>query len=133
MVVGQPIRWEIILENLTLKSNTFRHAVRLTLAMLIGYAISIFFSLSHGYWVLLTILTILRPVYAVSRQRNIQRLGGTLLGAALAAAALYFISDRSFLLAIMVVSMVMSYSLLRVNYFGFVLFLTVYIIIRFIF
>ncbi len=131
IVVAQPISWEIILENLTLKSNTFRHAVRLTVAMLVGYGISSFFSLSHIYWVLLTIVTVLRPVYSVSRQRNIQRLGGTFLGALLAATALYFISDRAVLLAIMIFSMVMSYSLLRMNYLGFVLFLTVYIIITF--
>jgi len=131
LVVGQPVIWNTLKENLTFKSNTFRHAVRLTVAMLIGYTLSILLSLSHSYWVLLTIVTILKPVYSVSRQRNIQRLGGTLSGALLAAVAIYFISDRAILLALMIFSMVMSYSFLRINYLGFVVFLTIYIIISF--
>ncbi|CAN5328940.1 FUSC family membrane protein [soil metagenome] len=130
-VIGQPIVWNVLLENLSIKSNTFRHAIRLTIAVVIGYLISHFFSLSHAYWVLLTIVTILKPVYAVSRQRNIQRLSGTLLGALLASIAIYFISDRTILLAIMVFSMALSYSFLRINYLGFVVFLTIYIIISF--
>ncbi len=109
LVVGQPVVWETFKDNLTLKSNTFRHAVRLTVSMLIGYALSNLLSLNHAYWVLLTIVTILKPVYSVSRQRNIQRLTGTLLGALLAAIGIYFISDRTILLALMIFSMIMSY------------------------
>jgi uncharacterized membrane protein YccC len=130
-VIGQPIRWQEIRENLTLKSNTFRHALRLTMAMVIGYTVSIYFSLSHVYWVLLTIVTILKPVYTVSRTRNIQRVSGTLVGAFIAIVLLYFISSTVALFIILIISMIMGYSFLRVNYFGFVLFLTLYIIISF--
>lgn len=131
VAISQPIRWQEIRENLTLKSNTFRHALRLTAAMMVGYALSIYFSLSHAYWVLLTIVTILKPVYAVSRVRNIQRVSGTLVGALVAMGILYFVSNTGVLLTILIFSMIMGYSFLRINYFGFVLFLTVYIIITF--
>ncbi len=131
IVIGHPIRWQDIRENLTLKSNTFRHALRLTLAMVAGYSISFLFTLSHAYWILLTIVTILKPVYAVSRKRNMQRVGGTLVGAVLAILIIYFISSQAALLTILILSMIMGYSLLRVNYFGFVLFITLYIIITF--
>ncbi|NOT74108.1 MAG: hypothetical protein HOP08_04205 [Cyclobacteriaceae bacterium] len=131
MAMGQPIEWEVVRENLTIKSNTFRHALRLSFGLLLGYVISVSLSLTQVYWVLLTIVTILKPVYSVSRQRNFQRLGGTLLGALLAAVAIYFVTDRAALLVMMIFSMIMSYSFLRINYFGFVLFLTIYIIITF--
>ncbi len=131
IAVAQPITFAAIFENLTFKSNTFRHAFRLTTAVMIGYAVSFFLSLSHVYWVLLTIVTVLRPVYAVSRQRNIQRVAGTLGGAVIAIGILYFISGRGYLLAIMICSMVMSYSFFRINYLSFVLFLTIYVIITF--
>ena len=129
--VTQPISWVTLRENLTFKSNTFRHAFRLTVAVMLGYGVSFFLPLNHVYWVLLTIVTVLRPVYAISRRRNIERVAGTLAGAIAAIAILYFISGRGYLLTIMICSMIMSYSLFRVNYFSFVLFLTVYVIITF--
>ena len=130
-VASQSLDWQVIKENLTIKSNHFRYAIRLTMAMLAGYMFSIVFSLGHTYWVLLTIVTILKPVYAVSRKRNIQRLAGTLTGALVAILLIYFITNATVLVAVLVICMIIGYSLLRVNYFGFVLFLTVYIIITF--
>lgn len=130
-VVGTPVRWQLIRENLTLKSNTFRYALRLAIGMIIGYGTSLFLSLSHMYWVLLTIVTILKPVYATTRKRNIERVAGTIAGALLALGLLAFIRENTILLALMIFSMLLSYSFLRVNYFAFVLFLTVYIIITF--
>jgi len=130
-VVGTPVTWQLIRENLTLKSNTFRYALRLTIGMIIGYATSLFLSLSHMYWVLLTIVTILKPVYATTSKRNIERVAGTLAGAILALGVLAFIHENAILLGLMIFSMLLSYSLLRVNYFSFVLFLTVYIVITF--
>ncbi|PZR40265.1 MAG: hypothetical protein DI538_04780 [Azospira oryzae] len=130
-VASQSIEWQVIKENFSLKSNHFRYAIRLTAAMLTGYAVSILFSLGHTYWVLLTIVTILKPVYAVSRKRNIHRLAGTLTGALVAILLIYFITNTTALVVILVICMIMGYSLLRINYFGFVLFLTIYIIITF--
>ncbi len=130
-VASQSLEWQVMKENFTLKSNHFRYAIRLTVAMLTGYAVSIVFSLGHTYWVLLTIVTILKPVYAVSRKRNIHRLAGTLTGALAAILLIYFITNTTALVVILVICMIMGYSLLRVNYFGFVLFLTIYIIITF--
>ena len=75
---SKPLHVSLLLENLNLRSNNFRYAIRLTLAMVIGYAVSLFFAVSHAYWVLLTIVTILKPVYNVTRRRNIQRVMGTL-------------------------------------------------------
>lgn len=128
---SKPIHVSLILENLTLRSNNFKYAVRLTLAMAIGYGVSTMFAVSHTYWVLLTIITILKPVYNVTRRRNIQRVLGTLGGILLASIILFFVSDTTLLLLLLIGSMLMAYSLLRVNYLGFVIFLTTYIIITF--
>lgn len=130
-VASQSLEWQVMKENFSLKSNHFRYALRLTIAMLTGYGVSMLFLLGHTYWVLLTIVTILKPVYAVSRKRNIQRLAGTLVGALTAILLIYFVTNTTALVALLVICMIMGYSLLRVNYFGFVLFLTIYIIITF--
>jgi uncharacterized membrane protein (TIGR01666 family) len=125
------IQVSLILENLTFRSNNFRYAVRLTAAMLMGYGISSVFAVSHTYWVLLTIITILKPVYNVTRRRNIQRVIGTLAGVIIASLILFLISNATVLLILLIVSMLMAYSFLRINYLGFVIFLTIYIIITF--
>lgn len=127
----KPLEVSLILENLTLRSNNFKYAVRLTLAMAIGYGVSTLFAVSHTYWVLLTIITILKPVYNVTRKRNIQRVLGTLGGIVAASIILFFVSDTTALLTLLIGSMLMAYSLLRINYLGFVIFLTIYIIITF--
>jgi len=126
-----PIHWRTLFENLSLDSNDFRHAVRLTVAVAAGYFVSFYLSVHHTYWILLTIVTILRPVYALSRKRNQERLLGTLAGAAIATGVLFVVKGGAALLALMIFAMIMSYSLLRVNYLGFVLFLTVYLVITF--
>lgn len=128
---GQPLRWQTLKENFSLQSNHFRYSLRLTLAMLAGFGVASVFSLAHTYWVLLTILTILRPVYALTRKRNIERLTGTFLGGFLAIGLLAFVSQTPILLGVMIISMLLAYSFLRVNYFSFVFFLTLFIILTF--
>jgi uncharacterized membrane protein YccC len=128
---SKPIHVSLLVENFTFRSNNFKYAVRLTAAMLAGYAVSSMLSVSHTYWVLLTILTIVKPVYNVTRRRNIQRVLGTLAGVLAASIILFLISDTTVLLVLLVVCMLMAYSLLRVNYLGFVIFLTIYIVITF--
>src|SRR4051812_24874209 len=73
---------KLLINNLTLQSSNFRHAVRLTVALLVGYFISLFFPLGHSYWILLTIGVIIKPAYSITRKRNLQRVTGTLAGAA---------------------------------------------------
>jgi uncharacterized membrane protein YccC len=127
----EPLHVSLILENFTLRSNNFRYALRLTIAMTIGYIVSTFLAVSHAYWVLLTIITILKPVYNVTRRRNIQRVFGTLAGILAASIVLMLVSNTTVLLVLLVISMLMAYSFLRINYLGFVIFLTIYIIITF--
>jgi uncharacterized membrane protein YccC len=133
LAATQPVSLRFLRENLTMKSDTFRHALRLTVAMTLAYFISLLLPLSHSYWVLLTLVTILKPAYAISRKRNIQRVAGTLVGVVVASLVLYFVTNTSLLMSILIMSMLMGYSLLRMQYFGFVVFLTIFLIISFYF
>ncbi|HEY3402471.1 MAG TPA: FUSC family membrane protein, partial [Ohtaekwangia sp.] len=126
-----PITVSLLKENLTIRSNTFRFAIRITAALLVGYGVSALFALSHAYWVMLTVLTILKPVYHLARKRNIQRVAGTLIGVVVAGGILFLITSNTVLVIIMILCMLMAYSLLRINYFGFVTFLTLYVVITF--
>ena len=128
---SKPLHVSLLLENLNLRSNNFRYAIRLTLAMVIGYVVSLFLAVSHAYWVLLTIVTILKPVYNVTRRRNIQRVIGTLGGVLAASIILFLVSNNTVLMILLITCMLLAYSFLRINYLGFVIFLTIYLVITF--
>ena len=57
-----------------------RYALRLSISFLIGYAISEYFNIAKGEWIVLTILFVLQPSYSETRKRLLQRIIGTLAG-----------------------------------------------------
>nr|WP_163501388.1 YccS family putative transporter [Halomonas socia] len=72
--------WERIRLNLTLASPTFRHALRLPLALLAGYGLLQWLDPQQGFWILLTTLFVCRPNFATTRRFLTQRIIGTVLG-----------------------------------------------------
>jgi uncharacterized membrane protein (TIGR01666 family) len=125
------IDFKLVKDNLSFNSNTFRHAVRVSVATLVGYIISKFLPLGHSYWILLTIIVILKPAYGLSKRRSYERLSGTIAGALVGVAVLFFVKDDTALFIIMLVLMVGAYSLIRTKYLISILFLTPYIMILF--
>jgi len=130
-ITHQPIDVKLLLDNLTLESNTFRHALRISIATLFGFIISLLFPVGHSYWILLTIIVILKPAYSLTKKRNYQRLAGTVLGAFIGLLTLYFIKDKEVLFVMMLLMMVGTYSLMRINYMISVIFMTPYILLLF--
>lgn len=62
------------------RSMHFRHAMRLAVGMLGGYALMLALHPRHGYWILLTTLFVCQPGYGATRRRLIQRVAGTTAG-----------------------------------------------------
>jgi YccS/YhfK family integral membrane protein len=65
---------------LTPTSLVFRHALRLSVALAVGYGVVQFIDQSQGYWILLTTLFVCQPNYGATRLKLFQRVGGTVLG-----------------------------------------------------
>ena len=119
-------------ENLTLKSTLFRHAVRMAFVMGIGYLFSLVINIgAHSYWILLTIMVILKPGFSLTKQRNFQRLVGTIIGGISGALILILIKDETVLFILLLLFMVATYSLIRLNYIVSVMFMTPFILIMF--
>ncbi|MES1214857.1 MAG: FUSC family membrane protein [Bacteroidota bacterium] len=127
----QNITWELLRDNLTLNSNIFRHALRVSIATIAGYIISRFLSVGHSYWILLTIIVILKPTYSLTKKRNYERLLGTASGALAALFLLYFIDNKTALFVLLILLMIGTYSFLRSNYLVGVFFTTAYILLLF--
>jgi hypothetical protein len=115
--------------NLTLDSSAFRHAIRLAAAVALATVGYHAFTLNRGYWIPMTALIVLRPDFYETFSRGLARVGGTLLGAALATAVVHVIQPSPGLLAVFVLVCVWAcYSLFRVNYALFTVCLTGYVV-----
>jgi uncharacterized membrane protein YccC len=130
-VTHQDIDLNVLLNNFNWRSNTFRHAIRVSAATTIGYIVSLFFPLGHSYWILLTIIVILKPNYGLTKKRNYDRLLGTIAGAAIGVLILYGIRDRHVIFGFMIMLMILAYSFMRTKYIVFVMLMTPYILILF--
>src|SRR3546814_1522241 len=76
---------------------------------------------AHGYWIVLTILVVMKPGFALTRQRNGWRLAGTLIGCALALVLFNVTHNPDVYLAVLVVTRSEEHtselqSLMRISY-----------------
>ncbi|AKK71442.1 membrane protein [Chryseobacterium sp. P1-3] len=124
---------KVLRNNISLSSSHFRHAIRITTALLLGYLFSMFdfLGLGHTYWILITITAILKPAYSITKKRNLLRLYGTITGAVIAYIILHFIHINGILFAILLISMIMCFSFLKGRYYWAVLFMTIYVFLSF--
>ena len=111
-------RLGMLTSNLRLDSPICRYALRITLAAGVALALSTFIPVlaRQGYWILLTVLIIMKPGFALTRQRNGFRLFGTLTGCALAFGALFSVHDQTMLFILMVLVTIIGASMLQINY-----------------
>lgn len=131
-VSRQSLDPRILWSNLSFDSAVFRHALRVAIACIAGYAVSRWLSYGeYSYWILLTIAFILKPAFGLTRQRNIDRLIGTLAGGLIGVLILVLVENTTVQFVCMVVLMVGAYSVLRTNYIAMVIYITAYILILF--
>ncbi|WP_285008319.1 FUSC family protein [Pedobacter faecalis] len=130
-VTRQSFDTDLLWENLTFRSSTFRHSLRVAIVMLIGFVVAKSLNFSHSYWILLTILVISKPGFSLTKQRNYERLVGTIAGSFAGMGILIYIQDKNALFAILLICMIGSYSFQRKNYVVSVLFMTPYILVLF--
>lgn len=131
-VSHQSFDFKIIRNNLNLESSTFRYALRLAIVCLIGYIVGNLLPVGHhSYWIILTIMVILKPGFSTTKQRNYERAIGTIIGGVSGGLLLYFIRDENARFIIMVLFMIITYSTQRVLYFISVIFMTPFVLILF--
>jgi YccS/YhfK family integral membrane protein len=71
---------ERVKRQLTPRSALFRHAVRLSLALALGYGAMRLIHPGHGYWILMTSLFVCQQSYGETVSRMGERMAGTVLG-----------------------------------------------------
>lgn len=106
----------LLWRNLNFGSSIFRHSLRLSIALTVGYAIGVFFNFQNPYWIMLTVIVILRPSYGMTRQRFRERLIGTLIGGALGLVIALMVENVYVLGLLGIFSIVLAFANLQKNY-----------------
>lgn len=127
------IVWSKLRDNLSFNSSIFRHALRMAIVMSVTFLVlnaDLFNIGSMGsFWVLLTIMVILKPGFGLTKERNFQRLLGTIIGGIIGAIILMTVHNQIALFILLIFFFLTAYSLFRVNYIVAVLFMTPYVLI----
>src|SRR5690606_31430957 len=127
------IVWSKLRDNLSFNSSIFRHALRMAVVMAVTYLVLNMDWFNVGsmgsYWVLLTIMVILKPGFGLTKERNFQRLLGTVIGGIIGAIILMTVHNEIALFILLIFFFLTAYSLFRVNYIVAVLFMTPYVLI----
>ena len=101
----------------TLRSAAFRHAVRLSAALIVAVLAYRSLSLGSGYWVPLTVLFVLKPDYGTTVARGIGRIAGTMAGVTIAWAVVTALSPSdATIVVLLAVLAVATYALFPANY-----------------
>jgi uncharacterized membrane protein YccC len=105
-----------IRSNLSLRSSSFRHAVRLGVATAMAALVASGIHLVRGYWIPMTVVIVLKPNFGGTLERAVQRITGTVLGALLAAVLLLVLKIPWLLLAALAFLAFATFALRNCNY-----------------
>jgi uncharacterized membrane protein (TIGR01666 family) len=131
-VSHQTISGKEFIQNFTLTSSVFRHSLRMMITCGAGLLIGKMLPYGHhSYWILLTIIIILKPGFSLTKQRNFERFTGTIAGGLIGIVVLTFIHDRAILFMLIIIFMTGTYTFKQLNYIVMVIFMTPYILIFF--
>ncbi|HEA29782.1 MAG TPA: FUSC family protein [Leeuwenhoekiella sp.] len=112
----QEYGWSVLRENLSLDSPIFKHAIRLVITVLTGYLLGSIFSIQNAYWIILTIIVIMRPGYVLTKDRSKQRAIGTVIGGVVAVGIVLLTQDKIIYGILIFISMTLAFSLVQQNY-----------------
>tara|TARA_R110002020_G_scaffold133702_4_gene298290 strand:+ start:3129 stop:5369 length:2241 start_codon:yes stop_codon:yes gene_type:complete len=107
---------EVLTGNLNLRSPIFKHSLRLAVMTMIGYGVGMFFSVQNAYWILLTLIVIMRPTFGLTKTRSKERTIGTLIGGALAVGIVLITQNTTAYGILAIVSLVIAFSMVQRNY-----------------
>ncbi|WP_304198827.1 FUSC family membrane protein [Flavobacterium alvei] len=105
-----------LVENFSFSSLEFRHSLRITTTLLIGLIIGKVLPFENVYWILLTIVVIMRPGYGLTKERTFNRFIGTLIGGVLGFAVLTFEPSTPILATLTILFLILGLTFNPSNY-----------------
>lgn len=115
--------------NFSLRSAYGQHALRLAVTLAIAQTAAHVLPIQRGYWMALTAAIVLRPDFSSTFTRGLARVGGTVLGAALASVIAYFLHPGAeTYLVLAILSAAIGYTIFSVNYAVYTITITAYVV-----
>lgn len=108
--------FEVLVENFNLKSPIFKHSLRIATITMIGYGVGVIFKIQNPYWILLTLIVIMRPTFGLTKTRSIERTVGTLIGGVLAVAIVLITQNTTVYGVLAITSLIIAFSMIQRNY-----------------
>jgi uncharacterized membrane protein YccC len=127
-ITPQDYDFKKLTENFNFYSPIFKHSLRLAIVVLVGFVIGKSFSMQNPYWILLTIIIIMRPSFGLTKSRSIHRVVGTLIGAAIASIVILITQNTTVYAVIAVISLPLAFSLVQLNFRNAAVFVTINVI-----
>lgn len=115
---------EVLTENFNLRSAIFRHSLRIATVSIIGFGVGILFSVQNPYWIMLTLIVIMRPTFGLTKTRSQQRTIGTLIGGAMAVGIVLLTQNTTVYAILAIISLVIGFSMVQRNFKAAAVFIT---------
>lgn len=112
----QEYRLNVLVQNLSFDSTMFRHSLRLSIAIVLAYLLGFVLDIQNTYWILLTIIVIMRPSYGLTKERSKNRIIGTLIGAVVAVGIVLITQNVIIYCVLALVSLIFAFALIQQNY-----------------
>lgn len=115
-ITHQEINWEVFKDNLSFNNIIFKHSLRLAVIAMLGFMIGNLFKVQNPYWILLTIIVILRPNYGLTKSRAKARIVGTIIGGIIAFGVVYFFHSQLLFIILSIFTLIASFIMFKHNY-----------------
>ena len=115
-IASQDYDPKILWRNLSFRSNIFKHSLRLSVTLMAGYAIGMLIDSQTAYWILLTIIVIMRPAYGLTKTRSKDRIIGTVIGGFLAVGIVLVIQNPYVFGVLGILTLIIALAMVQKNY-----------------
>ncbi len=102
--------------NLNWTSTSLRHAVRATAVALPALLLTLPVGAVYAHWMTITLILTLQPFFALTWQRALERVGGTVLGGIVAAALSIFVHSPVVIAIFLFPLAIIAFAIRRVSY-----------------
>ena len=113
----QKYELQLMVSHFRMDSPVFRFALRVSMAIAAGLAIGAMLPYkAHSYWIVLTIVIILKPSFSMTKQRRSDRIVGTIIGCIITAVVLKFMDHPAAILTVLVLSSIATPTFIYLRY-----------------
>jgi uncharacterized membrane protein YccC len=113
----QKYEFRMILSHLRWDSPIFRFSLRVAMAISVGLAVAAWLPYAaHSYWIVLTIVIILKPSFSMTRQRRSDRIVGTVIGCVITALIIKFFNHPAVILGFLILATVATPTFIQLRY-----------------